>query len=525
MDNFRIYLPSNASTDLFPTNSPSNYTTALNHPLILNGDWEVGVESICYNSKIESNEESAIVDVTAYTMKVIPVTKVYKFQYKLPNNRKWNYNWIYINSEYDGTDHDTLCSELNKGNQQIIKTTDTINKIFNFRQIHRQKYKLKDKIPVGEDKNKAVKINTVVFYNNSFAMRITKKMALRLGFSNRIILNGTEYTPKGAYYSCDVKNTPTDVKLTKESYKIKIFDSNMIVCEEVITLKHENEAPYSLTDFVKRWNNTIGSKYNDLCEEKDGKLIINKTSEEYTYVFSYYLPFAIHIEGPLISEGIFIASDKYKNPYYIKKQAYRVFIYGNKIVDTREKINYKFKIVIQPRLFETVTEIIDLLNQNLKQELISKLGNHYNAIKHNVNFEINKQKTVLTLGSQIDLEFSENLKILFGFINASFVKDNSYISFESPLTLDSREQHLYIQSDIISPIQYGNQKEHILAYFIHTKRSTYGLMEKLFESILFQSVVKQFIPQISIKITNGLHHEIQAEDTKTLITLIFRRKN
>ena len=91
------------------------------------------------------------------------------------------------------------------------------------------------------------------------------------------------------------------------------------------------------------------------------------------------------------------------------------------------------------------------------------------------------------------------------------------------MTLDKREQHLYTQSDLIEPVSFGDRKEYIMRDFIHDKDGSYGIMEKLFEPILFHPVMKQTIPTISLRITNGLREAIHLRDTKTLITLIFRK--
>lgn len=52
MDNFYITLPSNASLDVFPNNTKSNYTTLLSQNLILNGSYEVALTDISFSSNI-----------------------------------------------------------------------------------------------------------------------------------------------------------------------------------------------------------------------------------------------------------------------------------------------------------------------------------------------------------------------------------------------------------------------------------------------------------------------------------------
>jgi len=91
------------------------------------------------------------------------------------------------------------------------------------------------------------------------------------------------------------------------------------------------------------------------------------------------------------------------------------------------------------------------------------------------------------------------------------------------MTLNKHEQHLYIQSDLISPISFDEKKEYILRDFIHDKDASYGIVQILFEPIFYHPIVKQMIPSIAIKITNGLQECIHVKDTKSLITLVFRK--
>ena len=50
MESFKVYLPSNACELLYPNNHPSDYKTSLDHSIHLDGEWDVGVESIFYAS-------------------------------------------------------------------------------------------------------------------------------------------------------------------------------------------------------------------------------------------------------------------------------------------------------------------------------------------------------------------------------------------------------------------------------------------------------------------------------------------
>ena len=89
---FRLYLPSNASADIFPNNTNSCYTTQFEKPIRLDGAWEVGVESICYNTDIGDYNESGTAQLTYSTFTSHVVNNVYPTKYKVLDNNKWDYS-------------------------------------------------------------------------------------------------------------------------------------------------------------------------------------------------------------------------------------------------------------------------------------------------------------------------------------------------------------------------------------------------------------------------------------------------
>ena len=92
---FRLYLPSNASTDLYPNNSPTCYTTRLKTPIELldGGKWEVGVESFSYNSNIGDRNEEGTASVNYLVYKVSAKNDdTHPSPYQVLPNYKWNYS-------------------------------------------------------------------------------------------------------------------------------------------------------------------------------------------------------------------------------------------------------------------------------------------------------------------------------------------------------------------------------------------------------------------------------------------------
>jgi hypothetical protein len=59
MDQFNVYLPSNACATIYPNNTSTNYKTRFGRNIQLDGEWEVGVESIFYASQFEDTQRRA----------------------------------------------------------------------------------------------------------------------------------------------------------------------------------------------------------------------------------------------------------------------------------------------------------------------------------------------------------------------------------------------------------------------------------------------------------------------------------
>ena len=497
MDSFRVYLPSNASMDLFPDNKPSDFKVQMNPPLHLEGKWEIGVENVCYHSAIANVEENAQITLTARTYELMSMNELFNYSYVLTNDGKWNYDWIQLESNYYGdSDMPKVRDTLNMGNKLILK--DKKKKVYNFflsLWSNRLFYAFKS-------------------YSSGLAMRFNDDLMQHLGFGY------SEHVTNG---KADVERVDHSGKIKKSNYQFKFFDSNVVACEERIILKKENEKALSLTALVQRWNEIVGRKYGEMSEAKKNKFILHKKNDKLTLAFSPSMHGVVRHYSAIIGSGTFWGSHAYTITKNSNLMEWYVDIYGDRIKTVRQR-EKEMKTVIEfpVRQYATVEDVIRKLNSHMKFTMEYNLGSNYDDKKYAVSFKIVSQRTILTLGSEMKAELTEHFANLFGFAQKTFT-DKVTTSLESPMTLDKREQHLYIQSNVINPIPFGDKKEYILRGFIHDKDSKYGIMEKIFEPILYHPVMKENISTINLCITNGLRERIHLKDTKTLITLIFRR--
>ena len=67
MDSFYVTLPSNASMNIYPDNKKSNYTTQLNTPIRLDGNYEVALANITCTPNIK-NDYGALIITNFYDL-------------------------------------------------------------------------------------------------------------------------------------------------------------------------------------------------------------------------------------------------------------------------------------------------------------------------------------------------------------------------------------------------------------------------------------------------------------------------
>ena len=496
-DQFPYFLLSNASMDVFPNNTPSNFQTVLHNPIQLDGEWEVGVQKISYDSAIANVDTQEKITLTYRTYDETSINDNFNFPYILTKDGKWNYEWIPIEvSTYGDTDLPKVRETLNDGNTSILKLDDT--KVYEFSMVLRQKNFY------------------YTFQSNSsgFAMRLDDNLATYLGFGE----NPHLFSSREADHP---KNQTLGI--TKSHFRIKIFDANVVTCEERIILKKSGEDILSLENLIVRWNETVGKKYGEIASIEKDMFKVLKKNDKLTLFFSPSLRFAIKHHTPLIGSGSFKSDAPFRLSNMMKAEdEWVVEIYADRIKTHRTYQTQTTVIAIPPRQFSTVDALIRRINPHMKSILKEILKEKYDTKQHHITFSIEKQRAVLKLGSEIQCHLTENLMKLFGFPYQTLTHART-VSFETPMTLDKREQHLYIQCDLIEPVLVGVRKEFVLRDFIHNKDSSYGIIDIEFEHVLFHRVVKQMIPTITLQITNGLYECIHLRDTKTLVTLIFRK--
>ena len=499
-DSFLVYLPSNASMYKFPNNTPSDYQVELNRPIQLSGEWEVGVSSVCYDSAIENKDTIEEISISATAFDMIPLNDAdYEFPYNVTKDGKWNYDPIQLDADnFNLDDMNSIVNILNSGNSKLMK--DKNQKVYdvNILKWGMQKsfYQFKSK-------------------TSGLTIKLPPKLSVHLGFGH-----GQHLTQRKVANSAkqDYKNA-----ITKTSFYMHAFDENLVECEEHIILKPKGVKALTGNDLVRRWNETITNKYGEKVEVKHNKMILHKYNSKLTFIFSAAFKRTSTFYTAIIGRGSFYGIDKIARSNNATNEEWSVYVYADRLKRVPAKpIMYNYSLPVTPRREPTVNAFIQVLNPMLENKLKEALDSKYNTKLHNISFSIEDQRVVLQQGTHMKCRLSSNLMKMFGFSQQILV-DTHHKSLEPPMTLDKREQYLYIESDLIPPVLFGDKKEYILRDFVHDKDASYGIIEKNFYPIFFHPVIKQTIPSISIKITNALRECIHLRETKSLIVLVFRK--
>ena len=168
------------------------------------------------------------------------------------------------------------------------------------------------------------------------------------------------------------------------------------------------------------------------------------------------------------------------------------------------------------------TEFYNHINQSVSTFLKQKLGSNYDTIHHSFNLSVYyDDHCKLVIGDMImSVCFSKNLTHLLAF-PSKLLKDTT-TSMRDVTPLINRKRQLYVLTNVIKPTAYGNQKLQILQDFVHRNTGA-EIAQRHFNPIVYLPVMSNYIDMIQIQLTDELHQPLPIKDSKTIVTLYFRR--
>lgn len=494
MESFKIYLPSNASTDRFPDNSSSNFHTELSRPIDLHGKWEVGLESIFYSSKLGSKKEKGSLDINVKVEKQSFVHEWLPFRFRLTKDNTWSgYKGVQVKPPKEATLSNVLTT-LNSANALILEDG---HNLFKF-------------------SIQGTKIQFDIFSSNVY-IRFSHKINTLLGNKNKHQYSfSTEWESKRV----NLKILKT---LTASDYSIQYFCPDILEQESIQYLNLYDDKETDLTQILPSfWEKKVLPLCGIKLEIIKNKVVLHHDGRNKGLLFSDELQDLMSQKGHLFYHDSRWGWSKLSNHRINPKSHYWVAIYSNKMKLDVKSYDHNIQLSMTPHMFDKVDNIVSHLNHAVNSMIKKKTGNNYHEGNHHFLFSQFNNRIKLTTGQWIHVKFDDNLCYILGFKENSF-KEGVHEGIKMPSILQEREQLFYIEADFVQSIPFGIQKLPILREFIHDVTDDAFIIEKRFQPMSYIPVSKSYINKMHISIVDQRGKPIVMENVKTILNLHFRR--
>ena len=480
-ESFKYILPSNASAAYYPKNTASDFQIHLNNPLYLTGEWQVGIESMYYSSNIGDKEEEATIELTCKSKKTVFVNDLYPFKFKVTADNKWRgYEGLFPKTiTENGTDWQNVLKSLNSLNEEMLVGK---KQLFTFRIVNHR-----------------------FFFESEYSgfhLQISKKL------SN--------------YFEYATHKIPADFKFTKDDYKIYLLHESVVEKDKRIILKNIDEFVIATESSIKRlWEERVKKHYNISIDFKDRKLILHNSEDGVAIVCSNHLSARIKLEG-VLRKGLYKVASELENKTRTTDEFWYIDVYKNNLATTTTDEITQLPYTFKPRYFSSIKDIGESLNKYFPCKLLDLLKASYNAVNHKWEVKIENNRLKLTLGKWIHMQWSKNLSFMFGLDKTNFEGGRHYDSIKPIGILKDLETYLFISTNIIEAVLYGEEKLQIIQDFVHNSNQK-GLVEKSFFPIVFYPLKSNCIRDIRLQILNEVREPVKMKDAKSIVILHFRK--
>lgn len=499
VDSFKVYLPSNASPLTYPHNTSSSYQTHLDRALDLQGEWEVGVESVFYASNLTVKKRGEEVKIECNLKAVsTPFSVVRSKSKKFALNRKIKWNgMIEIKPSEDlyETDPNTfggVIQTLNSLNSQVVEGNV---KAFTFTKhsFHLQR-------------------NLKHFY-----LTITPPMSAVLGYPKNFIFGTRDIIARNKYKKRDTE------KLTRNDYTVYILNADPKYKEARMKIKAPKLSFAGGKEaFLKLWKEKVKG-YNIVTFFKSDKLIIDNFENNKAIILSPDLANAVGHDTLIFGRSTKWASQKSNLKKGHAKENWYIDIFSIHSQALEKEFSYNFSVNIFREHYQFVKYFINDINRIMEKEIVKTVTiDNYNADNHRFHLSVNDVGHVeLALGKWIKPQFSVNLLSLLGMTESSLKESKPY----GITRIDrKRDQQLFILSNIAEATSYGQRSLQILQSFLHKEKAE-SVREKRFEPVVYLPLMSNYINMIEIQVTDENYEPIDLKDFTTIVCLYFRKSD
>ena len=468
MDFYHV-LPSNTSPNYFPNNNASQYSTPLDNPYNLPGNWEVALTDVNYSTCVNTfNNDTMVVEETCSLKACIQRSnRAYKVMLPVPTN---HYDIAkarkemagFITTSFEGLLQLTITSDGKWGDWKLL----TDDYYFILSPDIRIMYQLwADGLTPWDDSHRNF---------TKFSFQNVPRTA-----SDLFII---------------IVPTKSNKFQTETTYTLK--DVNETITAEQLLERFERKVPQTVAKF------TLNAENNHLCLYKlhndNHMILVNKPLRA---ALTYRRASMFHK-----------AYQKYRGFYFTDKSKEWVFT-----IITFEGIpifrrDLKRTITLPTHSFENENNAVTFINQKVNDERIK------------FSFDTTTKRITLNISDKsLTLTVDNNLRDIFGFDNNSYSGILSYTA-KRTFSLYRCIQFLYIYSSLSEYVRIGNTEAPLIGIvpFSHDNKCSL-LKQKTFKTPMYIRVSHDRISQIDIGIYDGAGQLVPfAADAVSTLRLHFR---
>ena len=469
MDFYHV-LPSNTSPNYFPNNNASEYSTPLDNPYDLAGNWEVALTDLTYSTCINTfNNDKMVVEETCSLKACLQRSnRAYKVMLPVPTNR---YNIDKARKEMAG-----FITTSFEGLLQVTITSDA--KWCDWKLLTKDYYFI-----LSED----IRIMYQFWVDGLTPWDESYRNWAKLKYQN-------VPTTASDLYIIIVPVKSNEFQ-TVASYTLK--DVNETITAEQLLERFERKVPQTVAKF------TLTTENNHFCLYKlhndNHMILVNKPLRS---TLTYRRASMFHK-----------AYQKYRSFYFTDKSKEWVFTI----------ITFKDIPIFRKELKRTIT----LPSQSFEKEdnAMTFINNKVNDDRIKFSCDTTTKRITLNINDKsLTLTVDDNLRDIFAFDNNSYSGILNYTAKRS-FSLHRCIQFLYIYSNLCKHVHIGNTEAPLIGIVPFSQDNKCSLLkQKTFKTPMYIHVSQDRISQIDIAIYDGAGQLVPfVADAVSTLRLHFRQ--
>ena len=466
MDFYHI-LPSNTSPNYYPNNNASQYSTPLNKPYDLPGNWEVALMNLTYSTCVNT----------------------------------FNNDQIIVEENVNPLANCADCARNTKGLLKVTLAPPTSTNPTTARQELIQRINLHFKtllqLSLSNDGKKCTwKITTKEFY---FILSPTIVKFFQL-WSDVITTMDASYTNFTNFFVNDIP--------TKESELFIMLASVESEGSVTTVLKRKNEK-ITAQQLLERFQTVTPTGIINVKLLHGSKFVLEKLhNDRHLIILNKYLRSALTFSRA----GMYHSG----NQNYVdvelhdKEHEWSITVIKFKDITVYQKNTTKI-ITLPPVSFGEESEAIRFINEKINDKRITFSCNAAKRITLNITDQMLK------------ITFDDTLRDIFAFDKNTY---SGVLTCEASdfFSLDRRIQYLYIYSNITDFVRVGNTETPLLGIVPFLKEKGCSLFkERIFKTPMYIRIIRDHISQIDIAIYDGAGQLVPfVKNSTTTLRLHFR---